>query len=650
MRKKRISIYLSFLMILTSLLKGDISAAHKLGEALGKEVRVDFNESHLKKDFIPGYVGDTPPETSFAQRPFTEMEKAGTDKLWSSEENTAGEFITSSQKNKKKIEIDPTTDPLFIEANKIIDKPAESLKTRTIEREEEAPTKEYHKCYEATEPVLHKCVMKRVVKLRPIEDKKHLITVTGRGVEEYHRYKGGGQSWSHYHIPSVNAFDTALEKRNRSAFMRIDRTPPFPRESVNIAKSFKVVEGPLVLNSNYDISHHSPSSCKCAVSGIVEIIYKPKPTEADLIETIEDTCAPLEKLTEEGMCRYGEETIHEGSATKELEGVRVERDWWHKERTYICGYDSKNDCDTLRAKGCVQIDSKCHVERDGNCLEREQTYACIKYLKNKKITAEGEVPFCLTGDCTDQSWNPNQDMVEALSKLSLLNELQKDINQAFKDGSKSVVNIFRGNSMSCSKHFMNFSDCCGLKSGWGEQLRLTKCLPDERLLSDLRKAGRCHMIGTYVAEKGPIGWIRKKTTFCCFESKLARAIQQQARGQLGIGWGSVEAPNCRPLTIQEFTRVDFKRINFSEVFSDVMSKVKVPDAHKMATQLKEDWMKRLPTEAELKGKKLAQNAQMKEQIDARHAQIKTGHAGGYSLHGTPPYQKDPEEAEAKVVL
>ena len=642
MRKGFIIVSLSLFMILTSLLKGDIGAAHKLGEALGKEGRGDFNESHLTKESIPGYGGDTPPETSFAHKPFTEMEKAGTDKLWGSKKKTAGEFITSSHKNKKKIEIDPTTDPLFIEANKIIDKPAESLKTRTIEGAEEEPTKEYHKCYEATEPVLHRCVMRRFIKLRDLGEIKHVV-----GIKSYRHAYGGPLR---INVLNGSRHDPAYHYRGPAyaAGIQINNNA-FPIDNQDRVISSRVASGPFRMEEGHlvcDIRGHWYDA-----HGSVEVIYKPKPTEADLIETIEDSCAPLEKLTEEGMCRYGEETIHEGAATKELEGVRVERDWWHKERTYICGYDSKNDCDTLKAKGCVQIDSRCHVERDGNCLENEQTYVCVKYpSKHRKVSADGKVPFCLTGDCTDQSWNPNQDMVEALSKLSLLNELQKDINQAFKDRSKSVVNIFRGNSMSCSKHFINFSDCCGLKSGWGEQLRLTKCLPDERLLSDLRKAGRCHMIGTYVAEKGPIGWIRKKTTFCCFESKLARAIQQQARGQLGIGWGSVEAPDCRPLTIQEFSRVDFKRINFSEVFSDVMSKVKVPDAHKMATQLKEDWMKRLPTEAELKGKKLAQHAQMKEQIDARHAQIKTGHAGGYSLHGTPPYQKDPEEDEAKVVF
>jgi len=90
----------------------------------------------------------------------------------------------------------------------------------------------------------------------------------------------------------------------------------------------------------------------------------------------------------------------------------------------------------------------------------------------------------------------------------------------------------------------------------------------ERILADLRNwgqlDGKCHYIGSYCSVKVLGVCLQRKKTFCCFSSPLARIIQEQGRRQLGISWGDPKHPNCRGFTPEEFQRIDFSKIDFSE--------------------------------------------------------------------------------------
>lgn len=47
-------------------------------------------------------------------------------------------------------------------------------------------------------------------------------------------------------------------------------------------------------------------------------------------------------------------------------------------------------------------------------------------------------------------------------------------------------------------------------------------------------------------------------------------MQEQGRAQLGIGWGGASSPDCRPLTLDEFKRIDFSKIDLEELFADML--------------------------------------------------------------------------------
>ena len=73
-----------------------------------------------------------------------------------------------------------------------------------------------------------------------------------------------------------------------------------------------------------------------------------------------------------------------------------------------------------------------------------------------------------------------------------------------------------------------------------------------------------------------------------FGGKLARIIQEQGRrDQLGIGFGSGDSPDCRGITVPELQGINFKLINFSDFYDDLMNNQKIPDSGTMVQQVKD---------------------------------------------------------------
>ena len=79
--------------------------------------------------------------------------------------------------------------------------------------------------------------------------------------------------------------------------------------------------------------------------------------------------------------------------------------------------------------------------------------------------------------------------------------------------------------------------------------------------------GKTHCIGKYC-----------ESTYrgsCCFNSKVARIINEQGRAQIKRGWGTSANPDCRGFTPDEFQKLDFSKIDLSEYIDDVQSKIKI---------------------------------------------------------------------------
>ena len=92
--------------------------------------------------------------------------------------------------------------------------------------------------------------------------------------------------------------------------------------------------------------------------------------------------------------------------------------------------------------------------------------------------------------------------------------------------------------------------------------------------AEQRISHECHYVGEYCDMDTLFGCFQSVNTYCCFNSMMARIIQEQGRPQLTTygptgNWGSAEYPNCKGLTPEEFEALDFSKIDFSEYIASL---------------------------------------------------------------------------------
>lgn len=83
-------------------------------------------------------------------------------------------------------------------------------------------------------------------------------------------------------------------------------------------------------------------------------------------------------------------------------------------------------------------------------------------------------------------------------------------------------------------------------------------------------ANICTPVGSYCSADFPIiGCLQVTNSYCCYNSKLAKIINEQGRPQIGKGWGVPEAPDCSGFTPSQIQQIDFTKIDFSSFYNDV---------------------------------------------------------------------------------
>ena len=137
-----------------------------------------------------------------------------------------------------------------------------------------------------------------------------------------------------------------------------------------------------------------------------------------------------------------------------------------------------------------------------------------------------------------------------------------------------TIYIFNGKGWACRS--VDYLGGIGIDGGCCNKDKvlfgLINCKEEEKMLARLRKDDLCHKVGSYCAKKFLGLCIKKYKVYCCFHSKLGRIIQEQGRPQLAIEWGDAKDPNCRGFTPDEFQKLDFSKMDFSEFFEDIRHK------------------------------------------------------------------------------
>lgn len=111
---------------------------------------------------------------------------------------------------------------------------------------------------------------------------------------------------------------------------------------------------------------------------------------------------------------------------------------------------------------------------------------------------------------------------------------------------------------------------------------LMSCEQSEQILAMRRGQNLCHEIGTYCSKELKLLvakiCIERTKSYCCYNSRLARIINEQGRAQIGKSWGDPKSPNCSGFTQTEFAAIDFARIDLSEFTAEIMASVRMPNA------------------------------------------------------------------------
>ena len=182
----------------------------------------------------------------------------------------------------------------------------------------------------------------------------------------------------------------------------------------------------------------------------------------------------------------------------------------------------------------------------------------------------GGVRYCVGAGCETVQPRANTGFVDATSRLNMALELG---GEAFD---RENLRFFAGKRRACTIRVFGLANCCK-NNGFLEGL--AGCKKSERELARSRHDGLTHYLGKYCAKKTFFGvCIRRARAWCVFNSKLGRILQQQGRGQLGVGWGS-----CRGLTVAEIEGIDFASLDLNEFTENLMDgssdpAVSLPDA------------------------------------------------------------------------
>lgn len=113
------------------------------------------------------------------------------------------------------------------------------------------------------------------------------------------------------------------------------------------------------------------------------------------------------------------------------------------------------------------------------------------------------------------------------------------------------------------------------------------CEQAEQILAMKRDNRLCHGVGSYCSSRLPIIRLCVETTesYCCFNSRLARILNEQGRSQLGRSWGGPQSPDCSGFTVAQLQALDFSRMDLTEFYAEIAPTL--PDVGAMRSRAQE---------------------------------------------------------------
>jgi conjugal transfer mating pair stabilization protein TraN len=289
-------------------------------------------------------------------------------------------------------------------------------------------------------------------------------------------------------------------------------------------------------------------------------------------------------------------------ATRTEDGTSVTHSCWQWTDSYQCAtLTPQNNCATLQANTACKFDHESCL--DANCYDKSEVYLCTvpaSGASQSVTTACTGGIYCVDGSCNQIPQTASPDFQSALVAINSMGDATNQLDP-------NALTIFGGQSTGCHKPVFGLVNCCAGKSSGllsfavgaaalaaggsvllglvTQFLVLFLCSQSEMELDVQDRMGVCHYVGEYCSEKLLFVCATLRHTYCCFQTKLARVIQEQGRQQLNKSWGTPDGPDCTGFTVAEFAQLDLSKMDFSEVYADLTSAVSVPSNLQTATQI-----------------------------------------------------------------
>lgn len=102
-------------------------------------------------------------------------------------------------------------------------------------------------------------------------------------------------------------------------------------------------------------------------------------------------------------------------------------------------------------------------------------------------------------------------------------------------------------------------------------------------------SGLCSYVGDYCREEWPlVGCVQRSQSYCCYNSKMSKLINEQGRAQLTTlaPLGVPGNPVCTGFTPEQFQAIDFSQIDFSGYYHELVAdeEVNLEDAFTQGTE------------------------------------------------------------------
>lgn len=298
----------------------------------------------------------------------------------------------------------------------------------------------------------------------------------------------------------------------------------------------------------------------------------------------ESGCADL---AADGSCRQEAETCTDSDpVTRFINGVSVTQPCWAWSRSYTCAqYTEAQDCQSLEGTaGCNLVREDCLT--DEPCRTWERVYDCPvpdQPPSANQFICDGDV-YCIDGSCETIEREANDEFKDAVVALNAMNHARREFDP-------DTLTLFRGTRNTCSSKVFGALNCCrgkGFPLIPGIQLLMALgCSREEALLHQRDAQGLCAYVGSYCSDSFLGVCLTKKKVYCCFESKLSRILQEQGRQQLNKPWGKPKTEQCLGFTIDEFSRLDLSKMDFSEVYAEFTEAARLPDELEAATEIQQ---------------------------------------------------------------